>query len=87
MSALTRIHQYYSDCGKKDYKISCVVSLGCGRFRKKTLPIDVRKATSKENFTVLRTVTLQAPANVLKTSINLFEALGEEVSTYSYLCS
>ena len=80
MSALTRIHQYYSDCGKKDYKISCVVPLGCGRFRKVTLPIDVRKATSRENFTVFRAVTLKAVANLAKTVKNLFDTLAAEVN-------
>ena len=80
MSALTRIHQYYSDCGKKDYKISCVVSLGCGRFRKVTLPIDVRKAISRENFTVFRAVTLKAVANLAKTVKNLFDTLAAEVN-------
>ena len=79
MSALTRIHRYYSDCGKKNYKISCVVSLGCGRFRKETLPIDVRKATSRENFTVFRAVTLRAVANLAKTVKNLFDTLAAEV--------
>ena len=81
MSALTRIHQYYSDCGKKDYKISCVVSLGCGRFHKETLPIDFRKATSRENFTVYRTLTLKAIENLGKTFLNLFYALAAEVNT------
>ena len=32
MSALTRIHKYYTDHGKDNYKISCLVSLGCGNF-------------------------------------------------------
>ena len=85
MSALTRIHRYYSDSGKKNYKISCVVSLGCGRFRKETLPIDVRKATSRENFTVFRAVTLRAVANLGETFINLFRALGAEVNAYCNL--
>ena len=79
MSALTRIHQYYSDHDKKNYKISCVVSLGCGKFRKPTPPIDIRKATSRENFTVRRTVTLKAVGSIVKTGWNLFETLIAEV--------
>ena len=82
MSALTRIHQYYSDRGKKNYKISCVVSLGCGRFRKVTLPIDVRKATSRENFTVLRAVTLKAVSDLTKTVKNLLSTLIAEVNIH-----
>ena len=84
MSALTRIHQYYTDCGKKNYKISCVVSLGCGRFRKETLPIDFRKAASRENFTIYRAVTLKAVGHSGKTFFNLFQALAAEVNAYSY---
>ena len=80
MSALTRIHRYYSDHGKKNYKISCVVSLGCGKFRKQTQPIDIRKATSKENFTLWRTVTLKAAGSLGKSVWNLFETLIAEVS-------
>ena len=81
MSALTRIHRYYLDSGKKNYKISCVVSLGCGRFRKETLPIDFRKATSKENFTVFRAITMKAVKDLGKTFMNLFYALAAEVNT------
>ena len=55
------------------------MSLGCGRFRKETLPIDVRKATSRENFTVFRTVTLRAVANLAKTVKNLLDTLAAEV--------
>ena len=80
MSALTRIHQYYSHHGKRNYKISCVVSLGCGKFRKQTLPIDVRKATSKENFTLRRTVTLKAVGDLAKSVSNLLKTLIAEVS-------
>ena len=82
MSALTRIHQYYSDHDKKNYKISCVVSLGCGKFRKQTQPIDIRKATSRENFTLWRTVTLEAAESLAKSVMNLFEALIAEVRNY-----
>ena len=82
MSALTRIHQYYSDHGKKNYKISCVVSLGCGKFRKQTQPIDIRKATSRENFTFSRIVMLQAVESLAKSVKNLFEGLIAEVNDY-----
>ena len=85
MSALTRIHRYYTDHGKKNYKISCVVSLGCGKFRKPTLPFDIRKATSRENFTIWRTITLKAAGKVAKSVWNLFQELVAEVCKYMYL--
>ena len=72
MSALTRIHQYYSDCGKRNYKISCVVSLGCGKFT----------ATSRENFTVYRAITLKAVGHLSQQVKILFDAFTAEVSNY-----
>ena len=42
MSGLTRIHEYYTESGWRDYKIGCVISLGCGMFRKKIAPIDAK---------------------------------------------
>ena len=80
MSALTRIHRYYSDHGKKNYKISCVVSLGCGKFCKQTQPIYIRKATSKENFTPWCTVTCKAAECLVKSVQNLFKTLIAQVS-------
>ena len=79
MSALTRIHQYYSDYGKENYKISCVVSLGCGKFCKQTQPINISKAMSRENFTVFRTLTLQAVGELAKQVYNLFDTFIAEV--------
>ena len=80
MSALTRIHKYYTDHGKDNYKISCLVSLGCGKFRKPAQSIDLRKATSRENFTIRRAITLKAVGNVAKTIWNLFQELVAAVS-------
>ena len=80
MSALTRIHQYYSHRGKRNYKISCVVSLGCGKFRKQAQSIDIRQATSRENFTLWRTITLGAAGSLAKSVMNLFQALIAEVA-------
>ena len=80
MSALTRIQRYYFDQGNWNYKIFCVVSLGCGKFCKQTLPIDVRKATSKENFTLYRTVTLKAVGDLAKSVTNLLDTLIAVVS-------
>ena len=81
MSALTRIHQYYTDFGKKDYKISCVVSLGCGKFRKQTQPMDVHKAVSGENFHTLNPITaLKAVGNLAESVKNCFKTLIAEVS-------
>ena len=88
MSALTRIHQYYSDQEKKKYKISCVVSLGCGKFRKQTQqPLDVRKAMSKENITPQRIVTLKAAVNGIKSLANLLKILVAEVSKQSSIAA
>ena len=87
MSALIRIRQYYSDHGKKNYKISCVVSLGCGKFRKQAQPIDVRKAISIENFTLWRIVTLKAVKTLADSVMNFFQALTAEVNNdCSYTC-
>ena len=84
MSALTRIHRYYSDYGKKNYKISCVVSLGCGKFRKQAQSIDIHQAISKENFTLWRSLTLKAAGTLAKSVMNLFQALIVEVNDCSY---
>jgi len=40
MSGLTRIHEYYK-ASSSNYKIACVVSLGCGMFHKKMGRTDV----------------------------------------------
>ena len=40
MSGLTTIHEYYTNAGIWDYKISIVASLGCGRFYKEMGPLD-----------------------------------------------
>lgn len=42
MSGLTRMHEYYTESGRRDYKIGCVVSLGCGMFHKKLEPLDAK---------------------------------------------
>ena len=40
MSGLTTIHEYYTNIGIWDYKISIVASLGCGKFYKAMEPLD-----------------------------------------------
>jgi len=42
MSGLTRIHEFYTELGRRDYKIGCVISLGCGMFHKKLEPLDAK---------------------------------------------
>ena len=79
MSGLTRIHQYYTDSGKRNYKISCVVSLGCGMFEYPPGSMDVRKGLSKENFTLSRIVTFKAPSEAIRAFNNLLQALIAEV--------
>ncbi|XP_065899410.1 85/88 kDa calcium-independent phospholipase A2-like isoform X2 [Dysidea avara] len=80
MSGLTRIHQYYTESGKRNYKISCVVSLGCGMFEHPPGSMDVHKGLSRENFTLSRLVTLRASAEAIKAVYNLLQALIAEVA-------
>ena len=40
MSGLTTIHEYYTNNGIWNYKISVVASLGCGKFYKAMGPMD-----------------------------------------------
>ena len=86
MSGLTRIHQFYFESGKRNYKISCVVSLGCGMYEYPPGTIDVRKGLSKDNFTLSRILTLKAPAEVAKAFNNLLQALIAEVF-HAYIMS
>ena len=40
MSGLTTIHEYYTNAGIWNYKLSVVASLGCGKFYKEMGPLD-----------------------------------------------
>ena len=40
MSGLTTIHEYYTNAGRRNYKLSVVASLGCGKFYKEMGPLD-----------------------------------------------
>ena len=40
MSGLTTIHEYYTNAGIWNYKLSVVASLGCGKFFKEIGPLD-----------------------------------------------
>ena len=40
MSGLTTIHEYYTNAGIWNYKLSIVASLGCGKFYKEMGPLD-----------------------------------------------
>ena len=42
MSGLTTIHEYYTNAGIWNYKLSVVVSLGCGKFYKEMGPLDAQ---------------------------------------------
>ena len=84
-SALVEIHKYYTDIIKrKDYKVSCVVSLGCGKFSKPIGPIDVGEAVSWFSWISLLLKpyqTLQKLVYLEKTTRNLFKTFLAEVSS------
>lgn len=74
--ALVKIHEHYTQSGRPNYKVSTVVSLGCGDYSEPAQPTDVHKCLSNWTpFSIMKTVK-----DLVSTMGHLFKVLQKEVS-------
>jgi len=82
-SGLARIHKYYNETGRTNYKISTVVSLGCGDYTIPASYTDVHKCMSSwKPLSIIKNAK-----DLVTTMGNLFKVLQKEVrNKYSSAC-
>lgn len=79
---MTEIHQYYKG---SNYKLACVVSLGCGSFQEKTKITDHDIHDYWSKITGIKGA-IKGAAAVIPSLKNLFDMLIHEVITYMNNC-
>ena len=78
-NALAKIHEYYTESNKTNYKVSTVVSLGCGDYSAPAQSTDVHKCLSKDHwkpFSIMKNLK-----ELISTMGNLLKVLQKEVSS------
>ena len=77
-NALAKIHEHYMESGRTNYKVSTVVSLGCGDYSAPAQSTDVHRCLSKDHwkpFSIMKNVK-----ELISTMGNLLKVLQKEVS-------